>query len=226
MALSPRALRSCFPHLPDEILERIFAFGFHLWLQEPWSFLCRSPSEPLLKVEQRTGRFLDLQAERALLNRLCRQTEHDGCIRGFKFVRSFRWTTFVPLAFRTLSVVPPRAVADDVVVDPAGLKWRPHGWKVYMSKMLQGLVDVDHAARPYPSPYLPISIHSEHPPILGTSFGVYRPESAEKWLNDGEGGKFYYRGSNSEASWSSDEDVDWNLEDKAVMEALDESDAG
>lgn len=213
MALSPRALRSCFPHLPDEILERIFAFGFHLWLREPWSFLCRSPSEPLLKVEQRPGRFIDLEAERALLNRLCRQTEHDGCIRGFKFVRSFRWTTFVPLAFRTLSVVPPRAVADDVVV--AGLKWRPHGWKVYMSGLLQGLVDVDHAARPYPSPYLPISIHSEHPPILGASFGVYRSESAEAWLKDGKGGKFYYSGSNSEASWSSDED-----------EALDDSDAG
>jgi hypothetical protein len=197
-------------------------------LQEPWSFLCRNPSEPLLKVEHRSGRLFDLQTERVLLNQLCRQTEHDGCIRGFKLVRSRRWLTFVPLAFRTRSVVPPRAVADDVIVDPAkGLKWRPHGWRVYMSKMLQGLTDVDHAARPSPSPYLPISIHSEHPPILGTGFGVYRPESAEKWLYDGEGGKFYYRGGDnySDVSCSSDEDVDWNQKDKAMREGLDESDS-
>jgi hypothetical protein len=226
MALSPRALRSFFPNLPDEVLERIFGFGFHLWLSEPWSFLCRSPSLPLASI--RTRGALDTASDRALLELLLEESEHDGNIRGFKLVRGNRRLTVVPLAWCTVSVVSPRAVAGDVVVDRAsGLAWRPDGWRVYMCSMLEGLCDINHAARPTASPYLARSLGGEHLPILGTSFGAYRPETPEKWLFEGPWAKFYYRVSDnpSEVSFSSVGDVDWDEEDRLAREALLESDS-
>jgi len=226
MALSPRALRAFFPHLPDEVLERIFGFGFHLWLREPWSFLCRSPSEPLVTVA-REGLF-DLDSERVLLDGLCVASEHDGNVRGFKLVRGRRGLTVVPLAWHTISVVSPRAIAADGVIDRSkGVTWRPDGWRWYMCGMLEGVCDIDHAARPVASPYLLPSLRGERITILNTCFGAYRPEPPERWLFEGPWAKFYYHvpDNPSEVSFSSGGEVDWELEERRDREALLEPDS-
>jgi hypothetical protein len=226
MALAPRALRSFFPHLPDEVLERIFEFGFHLWLREPWSFLCRSPSEPVVRIETE-GPF-DVEAEGEVLELLLAEAGHDGRIRGFKLASGRQLTTAVPLAWHTVSVVSPRAVAADAVVDRArGLTWRPDGWRLYMCDMLRGLRDIDHAARPEVSPYLARSLRGENMTILHRCFGKYRPETPEQWLFEGPWAKFYYRVSDSpsEVSFSSVDEYDWAEADRRDREALLESDS-
>jgi hypothetical protein len=222
MALSPQALRSFFPHLPDEVLERIFGFGFHLWLREPWSFLCRAPSEPLVSIHNPFYK----EVETRVLRRLCREIPHDGCVRGFRLLYGDTDLTLVPLAWHTVSVVSPRAVADDVVLDRArGLTWRLDGWKVYMSGMLQGLCDIDHAARPTASPFLPLSL-SERPPIMSSALGEYRPEPPAERLFHGTFEKFFYHEgcADSECSFS-EPDGDWRADNGLPIGAPSSSDS-
>ena len=184
MALSPKALRSFFSHLLDEVLERIFGFGFHLWLREPWSVLCRSPSEPLVTVNIEENTWI-ANAVEDVLERLCAEAEHSGNVRGFTLARRPERVTVVPLTWQTRSVVSPEAVASEVVVDQtSGLTWRPDGWKVYMRGMLEGLRDIHEAARAMPSPYLPLSLIGEHRPCLYRRSGPYCPETPAKWLLD------------------------------------------
>lgn len=93
--------------------------------------------------------------------------------------------------------------------------------------MLEGLCDIDHAARPIASPYLTLSLRGEHAPILGTSFGAYRPETPEKWLFEGPWAKFYYHVSDnpSEISFSSVGEDGWDDEDRLARGAVLESDS-
>ena len=129
----------------------------------------------------------------------------------------------IPLAWRTISVVSPRAIAADAVIDRTkNLTWRPDGWRLYMCGMLEGLCDIGHAARPVASPYLPRSLRGEHIPTFNTCFGTYQPESPERWLFEGPWAKFYYHVSDnpSEVSFSTDGEFDWEEQEGRDREAL------
>ncbi|OYV32739.1 MAG: hypothetical protein B7Z80_26040 [Rhodospirillales bacterium 20-64-7] len=195
--------------LPQEVLELIFSLGFHLWLREPWSVLARAKEMPVIAIERPLRQLFDLELEGAILRRLCEDYEHDGEARGFRIARGSRALVVVPLRWHTLSIVSPRALRDDVVID--GEPWRPDGYKTYLKRALRGLEDIAFIDRPHASPHrkLEMSGARYHPPVLDSSEGDYRPESAEAWLQRrAHFARFYYHREGSETSWSSDEELE------------------
>ena len=201
--------------LPDNVLELILSFGWHLWLREPWSFLARNEDLPILRIPPALWDHMDYDIEWYMLRGLCDEYKHIGDCRDFKIVRCDSAVAIVPLSLHTLSVVPPRKLSPDTLIE--GTPWRPEGWRVYLKRVLPDLDELMFALRPTVAPYGRLSMTESGPDVRSPIVyeeeydGDYRPLTVEDWLRYSyEGTRFLYR---------SREDPEYTIDDESDSES-------